>query len=207
MSFKDFLLKEITNLPGEKAHKEFYPLRFINTEKPTNTKPSAVGIHFFELELSWHFILIERSEYIGHHSKQIAFPGGKKDPEDSSLLQTAIRESEEEISIAMENAEFIGAISPVYIPVSNFEVLPHVFVHNEVPTLIKSEKEVNEILFVKCSDLLDDRLTTMRDIRISETSNLKQVPCFVLNEKVVWGATALMLSELKVILSRFYNLI
>lgn len=205
MSFRDNLLNEIQNLPGEKAHKDFYPLRITTSERPSNTRLSAVGIHFFQNESIWHFILIERSEYDGHHSKQIAFPGGKKDPNDIDLVQTAIRESEEEINISMENAEFIGAISSVYIPVSNFEVTPYIFIHDKQPKLEKSVKEVNEIIFVKCSDLLDERLLSIRDIKISEGSLIKGVPCFILNEKIVWGATALMLSELKQILKRFHK--
>ena len=185
MSFIEKLSKEINDLPGEKAHQRFYPLRFEKYEKPLLTKLSAVGVHFFQIKSEWHFILIERSEYNGHHSKQIAFPGGKKDPVDINLEQTARRESEEEINISMEFAKLIGQITPVYIPVSNFEVYPFIFIHESVPLLKKSEKEVNDIFFIKCSDLIDEKFISATNIRVSKHTKLIDVPCFILNEKIV----------------------
>ena len=202
MSFIELLSKEISDLPGEKAHKKFYPYRFEFYEKPLNTKLSAVGIHLFQMNSEWYFILIERSEYIGYHSKQIAFPGGKKDPEDINLEHTARRESYEEISISMDSAFLIGQITPVYIPASNFEVFPFIFFHKDLSKLCKSEKEVNEIIFVKCSDLVNDQNISITEVNEAENIKLKQIPCFILNEKVVWGATALILSEVREILLR-----
>jgi 8-oxo-dGTP pyrophosphatase MutT (NUDIX family) len=202
MKFLDSLSKELAFLPGIKAHKKFYPLRFENIEKPKEVKLSAIGVHFFEKETEICFILIERSEYDGHHSKQIAFPGGKKELFDSNLEETARRESIEEINIEMNRAKLIGQITPVYIPVSNFEVYPYLYWHEEIPNYDLSSLEVNDIFIVNCSDLLNDENLTEVDIEISNNSKLIKVPCFQLQNKIVWGATALILSEIKELLKR-----
>ncbi len=202
MKFLDRLLEELSFLPGISAHKKFYPLRFENIEKPKEVKLSAIGVHFFERETEICFILIERSEYDGHHSKQIAFPGGKKELFDSNLEETARRETIEEINIEMKQAKLIGQITPVYIPVSNFEVYPYLFWHEVIPNFDLSSREVNDIFIVNCAELLDDENLTEVDIEISKNSKLKKVPCFRLQNKIVWGATALILSEIKELLKR-----
>ncbi len=202
MIFLERFSKELQNLPGIKAHKKFYPLRFEQIEKPDDVKLSAVGVHLFEKETELCFILIERSEYDGHHSKQIAFPGGKKELFDKDLEETARRESIEEINIEMENAKFIGQITPVYIPISNFEVYPFLYWHDKVPDYDLSSQEVNDVFIVNCSDLLNDDNLSDVDIEISENTKLKKVPSFCLENKIVWGATALILSEIREILKR-----
>lgn len=202
MIFFDRFSNELQNLPGIEAHKKFYPLRFEHIEKPDEVKLSAVGVHLFEKESKLCFILIERSEYDGHHSKQIAFPGGKKELFDKDLEETARRESIEEINIHMKNAKLIGQITPVYIPVSNFEVYPFLYWHEQIPSYDSSSLEVNDIFIVNCSDLLNDENLSEIDIEISKNSKLKKVPCFRLQNKIVWGATALILSEIREILKR-----
>lgn len=202
MIFLDRFSNELQNLPGIEAHKKFYPLRFEQIEKPDEVKLSAVGVHLFEKETELCFILIERSEYDGHHSKQIAFPGGKKELFDKDLEETARRESIEEIKIEMNHAKLIGQITPVYIPVSNFEVYPFLYWHEQVPSYDSSSLEVNDIFIVNCSDLLNNDNLSEIDIEISKNSKLKKVPCFRLQDKIVWGATALILSEIREILKR-----
>ena len=202
MIFLDRFSNELQNLPGIEAHKKFYPLRFEHIEKPDEVKLSAVGVHLFELENELCFILIERSEYEGHHSKQIAFPGGKKELFDKDLEETARRESIEEINIEMSQARLIGQITQVYIPVSNFEVYPFLFWHEQVPHYDLSSREVNDVIIVNCSDLLNDDNLSEIDIEISTNSKLKKVPCFRMQNKIVWGATALILSEMRELLKR-----
>lgn len=202
MEFIEQLNNELRNLPGVDAHRKFYPLRFEDIERPTEVKLAAVGVHLFEKESEYYFILIERSEYDGHHSKQIAFPGGKKEIYDKDLEETARRESIEEINIEMNHAKLIGQITPVYIPVSKFEVYPFLFWHEQVPSYDSSSLEVNDIFIVNCSDLLNNDNLSQIDIEISKNSKLKKVPCFRLQNKIVWGATALILSEIRELLKR-----
>lgn len=192
-----------TNLPGDQAHRIFAPYRYttVSKDEVVNFRKSAVAIHLFPKESKWYFILIERSEYDGTHSKQIAFPGGKCDPDDSDHEFTARRESFEEIGLDWTAGEFIGTLSEVNIPVSRFNVLPHLFVHNSpIEGLRKNEREVNEILFVQLDELLSHPEKHVEEIQLSQGMKMK-VPCFILQEKIVWGATALMLNELKLLLN------
>jgi 8-oxo-dGTP pyrophosphatase MutT (NUDIX family) len=201
MNFPERLAFELKNLPGEVAHKSFYPYRFKNYTKPIDARLSAVAVHFFRIETEVYFLLIERSEYDGHHSKQIAFPGGKKELYDKNLEDTARRESIEEINIDMNYSKLIGQITPVYIPISNFDVHPFLFWHNKLPSYDLSSHEVNDVLLVKCSDLIDEKKISDVDIQLSE-STLKNIPCFKFEDIVVWGATALILNEIKQLLKR-----
>jgi len=199
-SFLSVQLK--SNLPGEKAHRLFAPYRYTTVTKKEiiHYRKSAVAIHLFPKNKAWHFILIERSEYDGTHSKQIAFPGGKCDPEDKNPEFTARRESFEEIGLDWESGEFIGTLSEVNIPVSRFNVLPHLFVHHSpIEGLRKNEREVNQILFVHLDELLLHPEKHFEEIELSQGMKMK-APCFILQEKIVWGATALMLNELRMLL-------
>jgi len=182
-------------LPGERAHMNFYPYRiknkFIETE--IDKKLSAIGIHLYPEKESVFFILIKRPNYNGYHSGQIAFPGGKKDATDINLLQTAKRESFEELNISMNIGELICELTPVYIPVSNFLVQPFVFLHHEKPNMIKNH-EVAEVIEISLDELLNEE--NLGEINL-ENIGLSGVPAFIFEKCQVWGATALMLSEMK----------
>jgi len=188
-------------LPGIESHKAFYPYRFKdeNSLDFSAFRKAVVGIHIFQAEDELSILLIERSEYDGTHSKQIAFPGGKVDEGDNSLEYTARRETFEEVAIPFEAGEVIGQLTEVNIPVSKFNVIPFVFYHENLPELKKNEREVNEILTIRFSDLLNDQSKTSTSIRINQQVTMANVPCFIINEKIIWGATALILNELKLI--------
>jgi 8-oxo-dGTP pyrophosphatase MutT (NUDIX family) len=202
MEFHERLSNQLSNLPGIVAHQAFYPIRFQHFNKPENAKLSAVGVHFFRENEEIHLILIERSEYDGPHSKQIAFPGGKKELYDKNLEETARRESIEELNLTMTNSKLIGQITPVYIPVSNFEVYPFLYWHTKIPTFDLTSNEVDDVIFVRCADLMDDSNQSNVDIQISTSNQLNNIPCFKLENRIVWGATALILSEIKELLKR-----
>ncbi len=141
------------------------------------------------------FLLTKRASYNGTHSAQISFPGGKFDNSDTSLQETALRELEEEVDVPRNEVIVIRELSETYIPPSNFLVSPFIgYVHTK-PKFTPNE-EVEEIIDVKLSDLLDDKNLTSE---IMETSYMKEidVPCFKLNNHIVWGATAMILSEIK----------
>lgn len=165
-------------------------------------KPAAVAVHLFAIQGQFHFILIERSTYEGQHSGQIALPGGKPEPNDPDLLFTARRESCEEIGIDVINGTFLKRLSKVYIPVSGFEVNPFVIFHDAPPQLEQNFKEVAHILLVPTADLLNAENQQKQDIQLPNGMILKDQPCFILKEKVVWGATAKILDELRFLLSK-----
>jgi 8-oxo-dGTP pyrophosphatase MutT (NUDIX family) len=189
-------------LPGEAAHAPYkrYRQQFEASNAKQTRRPAAVAIHLYPQNSAWHFILIERSTYNGQHSGQMAFPGGKPDPTDPHLEFTARRESLEEIGIPIDQGQHLKTLSKVWIPVSGFEVSPYVFLHEQAPLLQPDPREVQEIISVSVSDLLADSSLTSKDIEIPGGQILEAHPCFLLNNKIVWGATALMLNEVRMLL-------
>ena len=148
-----------------------------------------------------YFILILRKTYPGVHSNQIGFPGGRVEKADRNLEQTAIRETEEEVGIPAGEIEILAKITPLYIPPSNFWVQPFLGCTRATPELIPQEEEVEAILEVNLDDLLHDSCLTTRSLSTSYAKEV-EVPAFLLEGQVVWGATAMMLSEMKEILRR-----
>ncbi|MFN5679354.1 MAG: NUDIX hydrolase, partial [Flavobacteriia bacterium] len=177
-----------------------YRQQFEKSYAKKQRRPAAVAIHLYLKNAAWHFILIERSTYNGQHSGQMAFPGGKPDPTDPNLEQTARRDTLEEIGIPTDQGQHIGTLSNVWIPVSGFEVSPYVFLHDEAPLLQPDPREVQHIEEVALKDLLNDSSLTLKDIEIPGGQVLEAHPCFLLNNKIVWGATALMLNEVRMLL-------
>ena len=211
MSLKDqfinqFSRSKLKGLPGDEAHKLVLP---INRPLPSkmkdleNYRESAVGILLYDEGASLKSVLIERPEYDGVHSKQIAFPGGKKDTTDPDLEFTARRECAEEIAIPKDSLELIGSISPVHIPVSRFTINPYIFYVENMPELIPEPREVADIIHFDVDAILKVDSLTRTNVRISSNMIRKDVPCFMINGKVVWGATAMLLSELRSIIKDF----
>ena len=200
---KQWLIERFTQaLPGELAHAPYkrYRQEFEKEYAAQERRAAAVALHFYLKDEAWHFILIERSTYNGQHSGQMAFPGGKPEATDAHLEFTARRESLEEIGIPIASGQHLQTLSKVWIPVSGFEVSPFVFLHEAAPLLQPDPREVQEIFSVALSDLLKEESCIQKDIRIPGGVILKDHPCFLLNDKIVWGATALMLNEVRMML-------
>jgi len=145
------------------------------------------------------FVLILRKSYKGVHSNQIAFPGGRFENQDSSLVQTALRETEEEIGVPASSIEVIKPMTELYIPPSNFLVKPTLAKIDFYPKFIKQESEVEEIIPVKLKDFMQESCVKTHPIKTSY-NNERQVPIYDVYGHVVWGATAMMLSELREII-------
>lgn len=193
-------------LPGEAAHVRMAPisrsLSSIARAKAEVYRESAVAIILFEDAGEQRIVLIQRQQYEGRHGGQVSFPGGKKDEEDRGLLETAIRESYEEIGVMLRKEEFIGKLTPVFIPVSSFHVEAHVFYLERKPEFRKDEREVEAVFTIRIEELLDDTRILHTDIPLGNNMHLRNVPYFALENKIIWGATALMLNELKEVLGR-----
>lgn len=161
-----------------------------------NPRASAILALFYpDNQNETHFLLTLRASYKGTHSAQISFPGGKKETNDISLEQTALRETFEEVGINSKGIEILKQLTDAYIPPSNFLVTPYIGVHNQTPTFTPND-EVDTLIEVKLADLLNDENVVIRKMNTSYMQNA-DVPCFKLNGYIVWGATAMILSEIK----------
>ena len=161
-----------------------------------NPKKAAVLALFYpDSNNQTRFLLTERASYNGAHSAQISFPGGKFDKTDDNLKTTALRETYEEVGVPFDAIQIIRQTSDAYIPPSNFLVAPFIGISEKTPLFIPNE-EVAEVIEVLVSDLLDDKNLTVVEMETSYMKNI-EVPCFKLNDYIVWGATAMMLSEIK----------
>ncbi len=159
-------------------------------------KAAVVAIIFPKgIHRELHIALILRKAYKGVHSAQIGFPGGKLEIGES-LKQAAIREVEEEIGVTSSQYTIVKRMTEVYIPPSNFYVQSFLGVSDQELKFIKQDEEVEEVVEVALSALLDD--VNMKDSLVH--TSLKRdlnVPSFILEGHIVWGATAMMLSEIK----------
>lgn len=211
MDFQDFLnnspkIRKI-NLPGEAAHEKLAPrfrvqeLQKMEIEQRNPRHAAVLAVFYPGRNNQTYFILILRKTYPGVHSNQIGFPGGRVEKADRNLEQTAIRETEEEVGIPAGEIEILAKITPLYIPPSNFWVQPFLGCTRATPELIPQEEEVEAILEVNLDDLLHDSCLTTRSLSTSYAKEV-EVPAFLLEGQVVWGATAMMLSEMKEILRR-----
>ncbi len=148
------------------------------------------------LERQTHLVLILRNTYPGVHSNQIGLPGGKQEAGDRDLKETALRETHEEIGVPQGHIEVIRAITEVYIPPSNFEVHPFIGLYEKEAAFVIQESEVAALIEVALADFMDDSKLMMQNLSTSYAENIA-VPAFELNGHTVWGATAMMLSEIK----------
>jgi 8-oxo-dGTP pyrophosphatase MutT (NUDIX family) len=199
---KTYLTQKLQEeLPGKKAHTEAAPYRKVDydTLNYNTVKKSGVLILFYSKNNAPHIVLIQRPIYDGTHSGQIAFPGGKVEETDRDIIHTALREANEEVGVVMEDVEVIGQLSDVYIPVSNFLVTPVVGFINYAPKFVAEVKEVAEIIELQLNHLTQLEELGLNKIKLSNGLKL-EVPTFEFNQKTVWGATALMLNELRWVL-------
>jgi 8-oxo-dGTP pyrophosphatase MutT (NUDIX family) len=193
----DLEQKLTEQLPGKAAQLKLEPptRRNYNTDpENANAKLSSVLILFFPENGRIKLALIQRPEYDGVHSGQIAFPGGKKEEADKSLMETALRETFEEIGVLPEKVKIIGKLSQLYIPPSNFLVEPFVGFAAEMPDFKADPTEVSEIVIVDLDDLLDESSFQFKEITTRGFN--KEVPCYFVSGKIVWGATSMIISEL-----------
>jgi len=145
------------------------------------------------------FLLTLRASYKGVHADQISFPGGKMEKNDTDMAFTALRETHEETGINQKDVKLIRQITNTYIPPSNF--LVHTFM-GTVPFKpeFKINHEVEKILEISLSELLNDSSLTTKRMSASYMHEI-DIPCFQLNNHIVWGATAMILSEIKDLLN------
>ncbi|MEL6987331.1 MAG: CoA pyrophosphatase [Bacteroidota bacterium] len=189
-------------LPGRAGHLKMAPFSRKFVDAPDNARQSSTLLLLFKKEGEWCFPLIQRvgSEH-DKHSGQISFPGGSFEANDRSFEFTALRETEEEIGINKGDVEIIGKLSQTYIPVSNFNIHPYVGFIPSLPQFTIEHAEVAEVFEFPLHLLNDLSIRKVRDIKVRQML-LRDIPYFEFQEKVIWGATAMMLSEFADILQK-----
>ncbi|GAA3613643.1 CoA pyrophosphatase [Flavivirga amylovorans] len=165
-------------------------------------KAGVLALFYPGINNDTKLVLILRKTYKGVHSAQVAFPGGKLEDQDSSLAAAALRETFEEVGVSINTIEIIRKLSQVYIPPSNFYVQPFLGITRQTPNFMKQEDEVEAIIEIDLQHFLDDRALITQEVKTSYSVEAK-VPAFKLNEHIVWGATAMMLSEIKDLLKQY----
>lgn len=197
----------ITDLPGKRAHLKMAPEQRVadimaDGGPPAGARDSAVLVLLIPANngtsesslMDWRVVLIKRNTYEGVHSGQIAFPGGKCEKTDKGVIDTAYREAFEELGIVRENTETVCQLTPIYIPPSNFTIYPILAFAKEELRFILDPREVVEYKEIEIR---------MFNPEFSECRSLETIrgewvnaPGFVIGDYFVWGATAMILSEL-----------
>lgn len=164
-------------------------------------RQSAVLLLIYKKGDSFYLPLTERHIYKGVHSGQISLPGGKFEDNDETLEKTALRECAEEIGI-QHKIDLLGALTPVYIPVSGFVVNAFVaFLHEETPQFKVDVNEVKDLIELNLGDLIKPELKKITTVEPMPGLKLK-TPYFDVQGKVIWGATAMILNEFKNLLQK-----
>ncbi|HHB79281.1 MAG TPA: CoA pyrophosphatase [Saprospiraceae bacterium] len=162
-------------------------------------KMAGVMILLFPKNEEIHFSLIQRQGHpLDPHQHQISLPGGKQEANEN-LQQTAVRETFEEIGVRPDLIRVIGELSSVYVGASHFIIHPFVGFLQEYPSFTAQPEEVKELLEIPLAHLLDNHKVKQTSLNV-RGHLLKNVPYFDLAEKVVWGATAMVLNEFKEVL-------
>ncbi len=169
------------------------------TSHYSNVKKAAVLVLFYPGKNNkTHVLLTLRAQYNGTHSAQVSFPGGKVDLNDKNLQETALRECFEEVGVSSKKITLVKEMTDVYIPPSNFLVTPFIGFTSKKLNFTSNE-EVAQIIEVPLKDLLHDGAIYFENKNFSDASNVR-IPYFLLNNHKVWGATAMIISEVKELL-------
>ena len=203
-----FLIEHLKNnlntasLPGIEAQLSMAPKTRQEELSRWNHKgdvhQSAVLVLFYPDVKTTKLVFIKRPVDNSVHSGQIAFPGGRVEKEDVSFEDTALREAWEEVNIQPSSVSILGALSKLHIPPSNFDVYPIVGYCPARPPL-KGNNEVDRILEVRLEELLNPGTKTTKTIH-HRLGKLVDVPCYFVEDEIIWGATAMMLGELLAII-------
>ncbi len=187
-------------LPGLAAQIKFAPeyhLPDLRNDPPANARPAGVLILLYPNGGEWHFPLMRRVEDGLTHSGQISLPGGSQEAGES-IRQTALREACEEIGAACTEVDVLGHLTTIYIQPSNFLVTPTVGQVNYRPDFKCDPREVAELIEVPLSTLFDPTVVKREPWTLRGTQ--VEVPFFQIGSHKVWGATAMILSEFKMML-------
>ena len=187
-----------TPLPGQDSQYQMAPMgRKEDAKQVESYTAAAVLALIYPKDDEHHMVFIQRTSHEkDKHSAQIAFPGGKIEENDESIISGALREAEEEIGVNPAHVEILGELTPLKIPISGFEVFPVLGYSKNALNFIRQETEVQRIIEVSIVDLLDPKFRIKKTLKLSTGMILKDVPAFNFDEDIIWGATSMMLNEI-----------
>lgn len=162
---------------------------------PDDVRKAGVLLLFYPNGKDIQLALIRRAEYPGVHSGQISFPGGGWEQQDEDIIATALREAEEETGVRRDSVFTIGRLTDLFIPPSNFLVTPVVGYSLTRPEFIADPEEVDSILEISLKEFLKEGSKQEKEISIFPAINIK-VPCYYIDGHIIWGATAMIISEM-----------
>ena len=195
-------------LPGRKVQYEMSASqrgrRSINFNIEEDPKESSVLIVLFIKNGQVCFPLIQRPQYTGIHSGQIGLPGGKIEEDDKDRIETALRETEEEIGINAQDVVVLGKLTELYVQASHYNVLPIVGYLPYIPAYHPDPQEVSRVIEGRIDDLLNAGKRKVKELLVREKYAVT-APYFDINNEMVWGATAMILNEFSVVLKDIIN--
>lgn len=199
-NFLESLKKRLKEqLPGLESQLKMAPVNrehlIYRLKHKTPPRQSAVLILLFPHLGNLHTVFIKRNIYNGVHSGQVAFPGGQFEKYDNDLYATALREAEEELGIDPTSVVILGSLTKLYIPPSNFDVMPVVAFTTTKPIFRMQPAEVADIFITSLSHLADPETCQNKRITYAD-GRIFQTPCFMVDDHMIWGATSMILNEL-----------
>ncbi len=195
---KENLKKPLPGLPSHQTMQANSNFR-LNAKPNSRTRKSAVLILFYPCKEGIYFPLILRPAYDGVHSGQIAFPGGRYEKVDEDLIRTALREAQEEIGLRLTDVEVLGILTEMFIPPSNFNVLPVIATIPYRPEFFPDPREVEDIYEIKLDEILDKNIVGCSEKSVRGEHII--APHYKVRDHLVWGATAMMISELLMVIN------
>jgi 8-oxo-dGTP pyrophosphatase MutT (NUDIX family) len=146
-------------------------------------------------------VFIRRSPF-GRHGGQIAFPGGRREPEDPDLLSTALREAEEEIGLERQSVEILAALPTVDTVATGFRVAPFLGrLSGPPPVWRRQETEIDEILEVAVDELTDPDAHAVETWQLPGWPSPREVPYYRIGPYKLWGATYKIVASIRVYLA------
>ena len=184
-------------LPGKSSQYRMAPAdrdrRYAKITSGIKPKQAGVMLLLFPSSGQLSIVFVKRTIYPGAHSGQISLPGGTFSFEDASVFQTAIRETEEELGINLNNIVKVGALSPLFISISNFMVFPFVGFIDKMPPFRVQKMEV-QFAFTESLSVLQSK-NILGAFKLKRENDTITAPCYLVKKEKIWGATAMILSE------------
>lgn len=207
-SFVKIYLKEALagDLPGQNSHRKMLPpgrrLKIVDQELSVVRQSSVLLLLFPEGD-QLYICLTKRPSTMKHHPGQISFPGGKLEKDDDSALVAALREAREEVGIDPSSVEILGKLSDLYVEVSQFSIQPFLAWADMKPEFNVNYDEVEALILLPLEHVMEDNI--IAETEMETVTGRLPIKYYPFNNEIIWGATAMILSELVEILKSQRN--